>query len=61
MKLKYEYQVNAVGPDGYPVSAPADTRKDARQLKNDLSKLYSCTNTKIVQRKYVLTEQKEIR
>lgn len=61
MKVKYEYEVVATAPDGYPVYQETDTRQRAREIKNDLVKLYDCKEAKIVQRKYVLQEQREVR
>ena len=61
MKIKYEYEVSAIAEDGYPVYQETDTRQRAREIKNDLVKLYDCTKAKIIQRKYILQEQREVR
>lgn len=61
MKTKYEYEVTAIAKDGYPVDVSTDTRQAARQIKNDFKKLYDCTQAKIIQRKYVLAEERVVR
>jgi hypothetical protein len=57
MKTKYEYDV--VVNDGGVFDLTCNTRAEARQIKNSWIK--SEYKAKIVQRKYVLQEQREIR
>lgn len=58
MKAIYEYHVVCKTDDA--VDAVANTREVARKWKRDFEKQYS-DKYKIIQKKYVLTEEKEVR
>lgn len=60
MKTKYEYVVEGVAADGYPVQAFVENLREAREMKNQL-KGYECTDVKIVQSVYKLDSVKEVR
>ena len=57
MKTKYEYEIRTKDADKY--LEKAFVREDARTIKNQWKD--AGFDVKIVQRKYVLQEQKEIR
>ena len=57
MQIKYEYEIRTKDSNSY--LERAFVRDDARTIKNQWKD--AGFNVKIVQRKYVLTEQKEIR
>ena len=57
MQIKYEYEIRTKDSNSY--LERAFVRDDARTIKNQWKD--AGFDVKIVQRKYVLTEQKEIR
>lgn len=58
--MKAIYQYDVVCKTDNAVDAVANTRETARQWKRDFEKQYS-DKYKIIQKKYVLTEEKEVR
>lgn len=59
--IRYEYLVSGMYEEGVPVTEIAFSREDARNIKREFKTVYGCQNAVIVQRKYILAQQQEVR